>query len=130
MMGAVRRPTVLLAVLAVLAVVAACGDDDDPPQVIGTTVAGAEEITVIGTDFAFEPSTLELTVGEPVNITLEVTDGGHDLSVVDVGFRLPILDEGESAVGTLVIDAPGTYQLVCNVPGHIDEGMVGTVTVT
>lgn len=127
MMGSVRRLLLLLAAPGLL--VAACGDDDSPPRVIGTTVAGAEELTVVATDFAYEPSTIELTAGEPVNLTLDVQEGGHDLVVADAGFRIPILDEPDRAVATLVIEAAGTYAFQCNVPGHAAQGMVGTITV-
>lgn len=118
------------ALVLLLVAASACGGGDDGPAVVGTTVAGARELTVVATDFAFEPSTIELTAGEPVNLTLDVQDGGHDIAVDDVGFRLPILDATASEVGTLVITEPGTYQFVCNVPGHAGQGMVGTITVT
>lgn len=118
------------AVALLAAALAACGGGDDEPQVIGTTVAGAEAIAVVATDFAFEPSTVELAAGEAVNVTLEVDEGGHDLVVADAGFRIPILDEPDAAVATLQIDEPGTYELLCSVPGHAQEGMVGTVVVS
>lgn len=116
--------------LAALLAVAGCGDDG-PTEVEGLdTVEGAPEVVVEGVDFAFEPAAIELRAGEPVNIRYEVTEGGHNLVVIGAGFQLPIIDEGEVTVGALTIDEPGTYDLVCTVPGHIDEGMVGTVQVT
>jgi uncharacterized cupredoxin-like copper-binding protein len=126
MIGAVRRPA---AVGSIIGLLAACGGGGGEPEVIGTTVAGAEAITVVATDFAFDPSTIELIAGEPVNLTLEVDDGGHDLGVPDAGFRIPILDEPDAAVATLVIEEPGTYAFQCNVPGHAGQGMTGTITV-
>lgn len=130
MMGAVRRAALASAALLLLAA-PACGDDGPgEPQVIGTTIAGAEAITVVATDFAYEPSTIELAAGEPVNLTLDVQDGGHDFTAADVGFRIPILDAPGSATATLLIEEPGTYTFQCNVPGHAGQGMTGTIVVT
>jgi plastocyanin len=117
-------------VLAPLVLPAGCGDDDAAEVEGLPTVDGAPEIVVVGTDFAFEPAAISLTAGEPVNVVFEVSQGGHDLVVPDAGFVLPIIDEGEVTRGALTIDEPGTYQMVCLVPGHIDEGMVGTVEVS
>jgi plastocyanin len=122
----VRRPAALLAALPLLA---ECGGGDGEPEVIGTTVAGAEAITVVATDFAFAPSTIELTAGEPVTLTLDVQDGGHDLAAPDAGFRIPILDAPDAATASLLIEEPGTYTFRCNVPGHAGQGMTGTITV-
>lgn len=128
MMGPVRC-LALLPSAALLLAPACGGDGGGEPQVIGTTAPGAEAITVVATDFAYEPSTIELTAGTPVNVTLEVDEGGHDLVVADAGFRIPILDEPDAAVATLVIEEPGTYAFQCNVPGHAAQGMTGTITV-
>jgi plastocyanin len=118
-------------VLAVVVVgLTGCGDDG-PTEVEGLdTVDGAPEVRVEGIDFAFEPDALELTASEPANIVFEVTDGGHNLVVPDANFQLPIIDEGEVTRGALRIDEPGTYDMVCTVPGHIDEGMVATIEVS
>lgn len=126
MMGAVLRPVLALVAMSS---VAACSGGGGEPEVIGTTVPGAEAITVVATDFAYEPATIELTAGVPVNLTLDVQEGGHDLAVPDVGFRIPIFDEPDAAVATLVIEEPGTYAFQCNVPGHAAQGMTGTITV-
>lgn len=119
-----RRAVVLAALL-----LAACGDDE-AAEVDGLpTVAGAPEVVVIGTDFAFEPAVLHLVAGEATNVVLESSEGGHNLAVPDAGFRLPIVDEGEVTRGALTVAAPGTYEFLCTVPGHAAQGMVGTVEV-
>ena len=121
-----RRPFALVAVLAI----AGCGDDS-PAEVEGLpTVESAPELVVVATDFAFEPEVLHLVAGEPVNVVLESSQGGHNLAVPDADFQLPIVDEGEVTRGALTIDEPGTYELGCTVPGHASEGMVGTVEVS
>lgn len=130
--GAVGRVGVAIPVLVAGFLLAGCGDDGGGEVEGLPTVEGAPEVVVRATDFAFEPSTLHLVAGEPVNVVLEVAEGRHDLAVVvseDERFVLPIVEEGERTRGALTIDQPGTYQLVCLVPGHASEGMIGTVEV-
>lgn len=124
-----RRAAGVLFALPLLAT-GACGDDDVAEVEGLPTVDGAPEVVVVGTDFAFEPNVLNLRAGEPVNVVFEVSEGGHDLVVQSPeGFALPIIDEGSVTRGALTIDEPGTYEMLCLVPGHIDEGMVGSVEV-
>lgn len=119
-----RRACLIVALL----VLAACGDATEEVEGL-PTVEGAPEIVVVGTDFRFEPDVLHLRAGEPANVVLEVSQGGHNLVVPDAGFVLPIVDEGEVTRGALRIEEPGTYEMLCTVPGHAEEGMVGTVEV-
>jgi plastocyanin len=116
-----------VAVVVVLA--AGCGDDGVDTEVVGTTIAGAVEVEVEARDFEFVPDPLELPAGELVNLTMRVTSGGHNLRIEGIGFQLPIVDEGAAAVGTVTIDEPGDYRMLCTVPGHEAAGMVATVTV-
>jgi plastocyanin len=116
--------------VVVVGSLAGCGDDG-PTEVDGLPVIdGAPEITVEADDFAFDPAALELTAGEPTNIVLVSVGGGHNLGIADGDFLLPIVDEGEQTRGALTIAEPGTYEMVCTVPGHREQGMVGTVVVT
>src|SRR5688500_6379976 len=113
----VRRAALLLVPLLLLS---ACGDDGGTEEVDGApTIDGAPDLVVVGSDFAFEPSVLHLRAGEPVNVVFEVSQGGHDLVVqTPEPFVLPIIDEGQVTRGGLQIDEPGTYEMICLVPGH------------
>lgn len=119
----------VLAGAVLLTAAVGCGDDGGSIEVVGTTVADATELEIDAFDFGYEPSTVELTAGEPVNLTMVVTGGGHNLRIEGVGFQLPIVDAPDGAVGTLLIDEPGEYRMLCTVPGHEAAGMVGTVVV-
>ena len=37
---------------------------------------------------------------------------------------------GQTAKIRFVIDTPGTYRILCTIPGHAEAGMVGTLVVT
>ena len=118
----------------------------------GGKTAGAASITVTLSEFAFDPNSITVAAGTPVEITL-VNDGatGHDfvieiIPVTDVSAEGG-MDEHEMAAeheefdlhasvaagGTGVLrftpTAPGVYQIFCSVPGHQDAGMVAELIV-
>lgn len=92
-------------------------------------VAGAATVEVVATDMRFAPTSIEATAGEPINITL-ANDGQvfHDLTIPDVGFQLDA-DSGDQTTGSLTVAEPGTYEVICSVPGHAQAGMRATLTV-
>jgi plastocyanin len=125
----------VLAIAAALLVVAACGDDGGgdgggAPDVVGSTVAGAPAVEVEAFDFGYAPDPVEVPAGEPVNLTMRVTSGGHNLRIEGTGFQLPVVDEPGAVVATLTVPEPGDYRIVCTVPGHEAAGMVATLTAT
>lgn len=79
----------------------------------------------------FEPASIAVTAGQPVEVTLENTGSlVHDLSLAE-GVSQPIKIEavgGASATATFTVDRPGTYTFLCSVPGHEAAGMKGTIT--
>jgi uncharacterized cupredoxin-like copper-binding protein len=92
-------------------------------------IEGAETIEVIATDFAFEPDVITITAGEPVNIVL-VNEGRvqHDIAGRDPQFLVHAAP-GAEETGGLVVDDPGTYELICSIPGHERQGMTFTLNV-
>ena len=98
-------------------------------------------------DFSFKPNAFTVPTGK--EITVNVTNKGanvHEFVIMKAGTQVTVPfdddDEGniyweidEVAAGTSKSDkftapAPGTYQVVCGTPSHIEMGMVGTLTVT
>jgi uncharacterized cupredoxin-like copper-binding protein len=147
MSASLRRTLLgLAAVLALLLVACGGGDstgdqaggDDHAGDMSGDHAAqesvvepveGAPEVTVITRDIEFEPTTLELTAGEPTNVTV-VNEGQalHDFTLEEAGVHVNV-EPGESVTTAVTVDEPGTYQAVCTVPGHEDAGMVVEITV-
>ena len=96
----------------------------------GTAAAETEAVSVTLTEFAIEPG--DLTVPSGVPLTFEVANEGatpHDFVIEGVA-ATSVLQSGESE--TLEVDAlePGTYEVICEEPGHEGAGMVGTLTVS
>ncbi len=96
------------------------------------TADGVQRVTVsVANRMAFEPSTIAVRAGQPVELTLR--NGGlipHDFSISE-GVSQPVKIEaggGSSASATFTIDRPGTYTFICSVSGHEAAGMKGTIT--
>ena len=93
--------------------------------------AGGQQVTVKALDtMRFEPATVTVPAGKPVQVTL-ANDGVliHDIVLSD-GVDQPVKIETigkASASGTFTIAQPGTYTYVCAQPGHEAAGMKGTI---
>ena len=80
----------------------------------------------------FQPSTLSVHAGEPVQLTLQNTGQlPHDFTLTE-GVTEPVKITamgGTAASATFTIDTPGMYSFDCSMPGHTAAGMRGTITV-
>ena len=119
------RPLTALALAGALSLgLAACGGGDGGSD--AATPADAD-VQLTGTDaLKFDPNAATVDAGEfTVSLTAEpavnhnfVIDGEEHLDVA----------AGSSDVATLDLEA-GEYTFYCNIPGHREAGMEGTLTV-
>lgn len=125
-----KHRTTLTALAAVIVLtLAACGDDEGATTTTAATTtapAAGIEVTIIGTEFTFDPDELEVPANTPVTITL-VNNGvvEHDITIDELGFHL-LANPGETVSETITIPA-GIYHIYCDVPGHHEAGMMGTL---
>jgi plastocyanin len=86
-------------------------------------------LEVVTTEFAFEPADITIPAGSDTTITL-VNRGivEHDFTVDELGVKIHA-DIGKTASGTIAAPAAGTYEVYCSIPGHKQNGMVGTLVV-
>ena len=103
---------------------------------LGACGAGqpAGSIKVTMTEFKFDPSTIDAKAGK---VTLYLVNSGstaHDLVVKDssgsVVAKSDLVKAGDSATFAVPNLAAGSYTIVCDVPGHTDAGMKGTLSVS
>ena len=118
-----------------------------PSEVAGT------EITVQATDFAYNPLSITILVGQPVTITLDNAGAvEHDFVIDKINVKdveasetgpamhhqmgeMPEYDlhfyakAGESAVLKFTPLEPGTYEIYCTIQGHKEAGMIGKLIV-
>lgn len=114
----------LVAALLVVAALAltACG---------GGGAAGPEplNITIKGQDIKFDTPTITAKAGQVVNVTY-INEGALDHTFLIDG----VVTEQKVAPGatlnfSFTAPAAGTYTYYCNVAGHKEAGMTGTLTV-
>jgi plastocyanin len=92
------------------------------PALTPATVT-SEPVTVTITNFLFEPTDIEISVGTTVAwINEDVVP--HTATDLDAGFDTGRLDQGQE--GSITFDNAGTFEYRCN----FHPSMLGTVTVT
>jgi cyclophilin family peptidyl-prolyl cis-trans isomerase/plastocyanin len=108
------------------------------PSLEGTVIAAATQpaeaagaLQLDAKDIAFVPTELTIQAAdEPVTITMKNTGAAlHNFAIDALDIDVDV-NPGETV--EIVIPAgtaPGTYDFYCNVPGHKEAGMVGTLTV-
>lgn len=146
-----KRITLRLIFLAGLPVLAACSAGG-----AAETAPEPKALTLIATDIAYSIKQIDVTVGRPVQLTLE-NQGvlEHDFSIVEIPLAGEVVtleepeqmqghemghEENEPAVhiavptsdrGTIEFTpaAPGEYVYYCTVSGHREAGMEGVLVV-
>jgi plastocyanin len=137
-----RRVLFLIsAALLVLSLgLAACGGDDDEGAGAATTEetatgggGGGGATLALAADpdgaLAFDKTSLEASAGE---VTIDLTNESstpHNVEIQGMGVdEVSDTITGSTASVTVTLE-PGTYEFFCNIPGHREAGMEGTLTV-
>ncbi|MBI1800925.1 MAG: cupredoxin domain-containing protein [Chloroflexi bacterium] len=99
------------------------------------TASNPTEFKVTATDFKFEPADLTLKAGQKIKLTM--TNKGaidhtwllKDASGKELSQTLTVKNGETKSLEFAAPATPGTYTLLCDVPGHKELGMVGKVIV-
>jgi uncharacterized cupredoxin-like copper-binding protein len=110
----------LALVLSIAALIAA--DDDDT----ATSTAGPTPVGL--TEFAIDPTVVSVDAGGALQVTNDGT-AVHNLAVADSDLKTADLAAGESAELDVSSLEPGSYQVLCLIPGHADAGMEAAMEV-
>lgn len=127
----------LLAVLAVgvlsLFVLAACGGGGGGTSSNGSGGSSGDSGVIrveLGPGFVFNPDRIEVKAGQEVTLELDNVDSIiHNMELQEFDINQDV-EAGEKATVTFTPNEPGEYQFICNIPGHTEGGMVGTLVVT
>jgi uncharacterized cupredoxin-like copper-binding protein len=98
----------------------------DESQSVPAVAAQVDSPSVALDDFGITPSELTVARGSVLEID-NVGASTHNLSVE--GLASAMIASGGSESLDLGSLEPGTYEMRCDVSGHADLGMVGTITI-
>jgi plastocyanin len=126
-----------LALLLVLVLTACSGGG-------GSSSGGSNNVSVTASEFKFDPADVTVTSGQTVNVSLKNTGSvDHTWVVLKQGVNDTTSTQfsadqalvtvkaaaGQTGTGSFTAPAAGQYEIICDVPGHLDSGMKGTLTV-
>lgn len=102
--------------------------DDESGDINAASEGDGDAITIVSFDIYFEPADFTVSADTPTTIILPNEGAApHNFAIDELDISVD-LAPGETK--EVVIDAPaGEYEFYCNVPGHREAGMVGTMTV-
>lgn len=125
-----RREALIVIGLVLATALAGCVDQGAQPG------SDDEATTVEGTEWKLTPSNLTVAAGENVTIVYEnVGDAAHNWALDLDGDGEPeqktdTVQPGETTRISFTVDEAGEYAYFCDVSGHRDAGMEGTLTVS
>jgi uncharacterized cupredoxin-like copper-binding protein len=97
------------------------------------TATGEQEVNITLKEWSIDPTNIKVKAGKVKFIVTNQGQFDHDIS-----FDIPALGDAaklkpfpaSASPKTLELDlTPGTYTMICDVPGHADHGMKGTLFV-
>jgi FtsP/CotA-like multicopper oxidase with cupredoxin domain len=92
----------------------------------GSTSAPVTATTVHLSEFKIEPGQVDATTGAGIDV-MNMGTTAHNLAVEGSSVASPMIDAGKTGHLDLSSLKPGTYTLVCQVPGHKEAGMTAAL---
>jgi plastocyanin len=127
-----KKASLILGVIMLLGLVlSACSGN------AGASSSGGTNVTITMADFSYTPATLTVPAGKVVNVTL-INKGSvaHTWVLLKTPIQAPAddkakgdtivsqsVDAGKTATFNFTAPAAGSYQVVCDLPGHLEAGM-------
>jgi len=85
-------------------------------------------------DFSFKPKDISVSSGKVVLFLVNSGPAAHDMLIADstgkTVARSSLVQPGDTFTFTIANLAAGKYVFYCDVPGHREAGMEGTLTVS
>lgn len=84
---------------------------------------------ITGGNFYFTPNKITVNKGDQVTFVMTDAGGVHDILIDEYSVRSPIVKTGSAVSVTFTASKTGSFVYYCNVQGHRQRGMFGTLTV-
>ena len=112
----------------------------------GKAARPSTEINMTMTDFQFSPNAFTVPAGKEITLIAENTGGVvHSFVIMQKGqtagtefndedqpnvyWEVEIQPGGSADTSFMAPTDPGDYEVICHIPGHLQAGMVGKLTV-
>ncbi|SDO76313.1 Uncharacterized copper-binding protein, cupredoxin-like subfamily [Paenibacillus sp. yr247] len=125
-------PLVLMVVL-ILGVLSACSSKTSNDQPVSSTTTASTDTTTVKIDmneFSFSQNEIKVKQGEKIHFVL--TNSGkyaHDINSEELKIDIDA-DPGKTTEADWTApQKAGSYQIICDKPGHADKGMKMTLTI-
>ncbi|HEY8450341.1 MAG TPA: cupredoxin domain-containing protein [Bacillota bacterium] len=123
--------TVAIVALGLLVLTACGGGGSETSSNGGGASSGSGNVIEIelGPGFVFNPSEITVTQGQEVTLKLKNVDSiAHNIEIPDFNVNQDVA-AGEEVEVKFTPDKAGEFEFICNIPGHVEGGMVGTLIV-
>ena len=142
--SSIKRFAMLAVLVCMVGItLAACGDSPTatpnpttpPPPATSTTAAassGVQEVQLTTKEWQITPSNVNVKAGKVRFIVTNAGTMSHNLTILlngDVIGATPTFSPSEGTMTFEVDLQPGTYDMICSLPGHAARGQKGTITV-
>jgi plastocyanin len=123
------RSVRLLSGFVAIIVSTACSTTGVGPQA-RDQIAATTAVTIKSSEWDFKPAQFEVPLSKPVTLTLDNTAGAteHAIAIAALGVRLTV-PAGQILSKDYTFAKAGAYEFVCDLPGHTEVGMRGTLIV-
>jgi len=94
------------------------------------SVSAQQTITVRAKEFGFQPSTINVKVGQKVKLVLKNAGAiAHNLAIKELGVKTATIRAGDTYSLEFTPQRAGRFTFVCTLRGHAGRGMIGTLIV-
>jgi plastocyanin len=105
--------------------------DQQAQQLVTGTDKTVKEKTfnITGGNFYFVPNKITVNKGDKVIFVMTNAGGVHDIVIKELNVKTPVVKTANVATATFTADKVGSFVYYCDVPGHQQKGMWGTLVV-